>query len=133
LRSGRGVHADEGCDPLEVRRQLETETAMRRRDFFKTLPAVAGLTLALPNAARAAKVKITDVRLINIRLIKDMGIVPRRVGAGNAGGLPIKIGGFSVTEVHTDQGLIGIGPGIDPSFIRKRRTSSSGRIPLISI
>jgi len=68
---------------------------MRRRDFLKTLPAAAGVTVALPTAARAARLKITDVRLINIRLIKDMGIVPRRVGAGTAGGLPIKIGGFS--------------------------------------
>ena len=102
---------------------------MRRRDFLKTLPAAAGLAVALPNAARAAKLKITDVRLINIRLIKDMGIVPRRVGAGNAGGLPIKIGGFSVTEVHTDQGLVGIGPGIDPSFIRNAKNILVGKDP----
>ena len=102
---------------------------MRRRDFLKTLPAAAGLAVALPNAARAAKLKITDVRLINIRLIKDMGIVPRRVGAGNAGGLPIKIGGFSVTEVHTDQGVVGIGPGIDPSFIRNAKNILVGKDP----
>jgi hypothetical protein len=45
---------------------------MLRRDFFKTLPGLATLTMApilLPKYAHAARLKITDVRLINIRLI----------------------------------------------------------------
>jgi hypothetical protein len=91
---------------------------MLRRDFCKRLPALATLPLLLPSAVSAAHVKITDVRLIKIRLVKDMGIVPRRVGA-TGGGLPITIGGFTMTEVHTetsaltatDAELIEIRPG----------------------
>src|SRR5436190_11925016 len=102
---------------------------MLRRDFLKTLPAAAALSLALPKTAGAARFKITDVRLSKVRLVKDMGIVPRRVGAGNAGGLPVTIGGFTFTEVVTDQGLVGIGPGIDPSFLRNVKNILVGKDP----
>jgi hypothetical protein len=100
---------------------------MLRRDFCKALPALATLPLFLPRAASAAHVKITDVRLIKIRLVKDMGIVPRRVGA-TGGGLPITIGGFTMTEVHTDQGLVGLGRASIRNISRESRTSLSAKI-----
>ncbi len=101
---------------------------MLRRDFCKTLPALAGLGVMLPRQAGAAKFKITDVRLIKIRLVKDAGIVPRRVGV-TGGGLPVTIGGFTMTEVHTDQGLVGIGPGIDPGALKTVQALLVGRDP----
>ena len=58
---------------------------MLRRDFCKTLPGLATLSLLLPKNAHAAQFKITDVRLIRIRLVKDVGTVPRRAdGTGLA-------------------------------------------------
>lgn len=103
---------------------------MLRRDFCKAaLPALTGLALALPRSARAAKFKITDIRLTKVRLVRDKGIVPRRVGAGAAGGLPIQIGGFTVTEVHTDQGLVGLGPGIEPNILATVKNLLVGRDP----
>jgi L-alanine-DL-glutamate epimerase-like enolase superfamily enzyme len=102
---------------------------MLRRDFFKALPALTGLALALPRTAGAAKFKITDIRLQKVRLVRDKGIVPRRVGAGNAGGLPVQIGGFTFTEVLTDQGLVGVGPGIHPGDLRAAKTLLVGRDP----
>jgi len=102
---------------------------MLRRDFLKTLPVAASLSLALPKTAGAARFKITDVRLSKIRLVKDMGVVPRYAG-GRAGlGLPIQIGGFTFTEVVTDQGLVGIGPGIDPAFLKNVKTLLVGKDP----
>src|SRR5215212_236448 len=101
---------------------------MLRRDFCKTLPRLAALPLLFPNAAYAAKLKITDLRQIKIKLIKDMGIVPRRVGV-TGGGLPITIGGFTMTEIHTDQGLVGIGPGIAPEFVKPAKDLLVGRDP----
>lgn len=76
----------------------------------------------------AAKFKITDVRLSRVRLVKDMGQVPRRHGVPG-GGLPIQIGGFAVTEVHTDQGLVGIGPGIDPGVVKTVKGLLDGKDP----
>ena len=102
---------------------------MRRRDFLKTVPAATALSLALPKLVGAARFKITDVRLSKVRLIKDMGVVPRYAG-GRAGlGLPIQIGGFTFTEVVTDQGLVGIGPGIDPSVLRNVKNILVGKDP----
>ena len=102
---------------------------MLRRDFCKAVPALAGLALALPRTAGAARFKITDIRLTKVRLIRDKGIVPRRVGAGNAGGLPVQIGGFTITEIHTDQGLVGLGPGILPGDLRAAKARLVGKDP----
>jgi hypothetical protein len=52
---------------------------MLRRDFFKTLPGLAAFTMTptlLPTYAHAARLKLTDVRLIRIRLSPE----ERRVG-----------------------------------------------------
>ena len=101
---------------------------MRRRDFCKVLPGLAALPLFYPKSAHAAKFKITDVRLGKVRLIKDVGVVARRVGV-TGGGLPIQIGGFTFTEVHTDQGLVGLGPGIHPGDLRAAKALLVGRDP----
>jgi L-alanine-DL-glutamate epimerase-like enolase superfamily enzyme len=101
---------------------------MLRRDFCKALPGLAALPLLMPRSASAARFKITDVRLGKVRLIKDVGVVPRRVGV-TGGGLPIQIGGFTFTEVHTDQGLIGLGPGIAPGDLRAAKALLVGRDP----
>src|SRR6185503_13432502 len=101
---------------------------MRRRDFCKVLPGLAALPLFYPKSAHAAKFKITDVRLSRVRLIKDAGTVPRRVGV-TGGGLPISIGGFTVTEVRTDQGLVGIGPGIEPAVLKQVQGLLVGQDP----
>jgi L-alanine-DL-glutamate epimerase-like enolase superfamily enzyme len=101
---------------------------MLRRDFCKVLPGLATLPLLLPRAAQAARFKITDIRLSKVRLIKDKGVVPRRVGV-TGGGLPISIGGFTVLEVHTDQGVTGIGPGIEPDFLKNAKGLLVGRDP----
>ena len=92
---------------------------MHRRDFLSKLPGLATMPLMLPQAALAAqsaRLQITDVRLIRIKLIEDKGILARRVDTPR-GGLHVQIGNFTVTEVHTDQGLVGIGPGIPPENI----------------
>ena len=75
---------------------------MHRRDFLTGLPGLATMPLMLPQAALAAqsaRLKITDVRLIRIKLIEDKGILARRVDTPR-GGLHVQIGNFTVTEVH---------------------------------
>ena len=76
---------------------------MRRRDFLTKAP-IAAVPLMLPSAALVAqsiRLKITDVRLIKIKLVRDKGILARRVDTPR-GGLLVQIGNFTVTEVHTD-------------------------------
>ena len=81
---------------------------MRRRDFLTKLPGLATMPLMLPQAAQAAQganLKVTDVRLIKIKLVEDKGILARRVDTPR-GGLHVQIGNFTVTEVHTNHGLV---------------------------
>ena len=61
---------------------------MHRRDFLTKLPGLATMPLMLPQAAlaaQAARLKITDVRLIKIKLVEDKGILARRVDTPRGG------------------------------------------------
>ena len=104
---------------------------MRRRDFLTKLPGLATMPLMLPQAAQAAQganLKVTDVRLIRIKLVEDKGILARRVDTPR-GGLHVQIGNFTVTEVHTNHGLVGIGPGIPPQNIEAVKQLLVGKDP----
>src|SRR4051812_1256720 len=86
-----------------------------RRTFLQTLTALGAFPLLTdtPAVARAQRdagkrIKITDVRLQRLRLEKDWGTYEDYVGAARGG----RTGGGAIVEIHTDQGLIGIGPGI---------------------
>tara|TARA_B110000444_G_scaffold236569_1_gene248538 strand:+ start:4558 stop:5781 length:1224 start_codon:yes stop_codon:yes gene_type:complete len=107
---------------------------MRRRDFLTKLPGLAVMPLMPPQAAKAAKaaqaarLKITDIRLIKIKLVEDKGVLARWVDTPRWG-LPVQIGNFTVTEVHTNQGLVGIGPGIPPENIEYVKQRLVGEDP----
>ena len=77
------------------------QNGLQRRDFLKTLPLLA----AIPRL-RGARIKITDVRIVPLRTIKDLGSYPDWLGNPR----PIRIGGGAIVEVHSDQGITGIGP-----------------------
>jgi L-alanine-DL-glutamate epimerase-like enolase superfamily enzyme len=89
---------------------------MRRRDILGALPAAALAAGTLPAAAQqqsvGAPIKITDIRLLRLRIIKDLGSVVGFMGPWDFN--RALVGGGTVLEVHTNQGLVGIGPGIDP-------------------
>jgi L-alanine-DL-glutamate epimerase-like enolase superfamily enzyme len=86
-----------------------TSSRPNRRAFLKGLPLLA----AVPRL-RGARVKIADVKLVNLKVSKDLGSYPDWLGNPRA----IRIGGGAIAEVHTDQGVVGIGPGnMDPSLL----------------
>jgi D-galactarolactone cycloisomerase len=85
-----------------------------RRTFLQTLTAAAVLPLASSSSAfaqaraAAGRIKITDIKLQRIRLEKDWGTYEDYMG-GRRGG---RTGGGAIVEIFSDQGLVGIGPGI---------------------
>ena len=94
---------------------------MKRRDFLKCLPAVA----AIPRLC-GARLRITDVRLVPLKVSKDLGSYPDWLGNPRA----IKIGGGFITEIRTDQGVTGIGPGnMDPSLLPAVKALLNGADP----
>lgn len=59
--------------------------------------------------------KITDVKSVPLRVVETVGHIE---AAWNPGTMMTRtIGGGSFVEIHTDQGLVGIGPGVPPSLI----------------
>jgi D-galactarolactone cycloisomerase len=95
-------------------------TGLRRRDFLKTLPALAAVP-RLPGA----RIKITDVRIVPLRTSKDLGTYPDWLGNPR----PIRIGGGAIVEVHSDQGITGIGPDMDAKLLPAVKTLLTGADP----
>lgn len=72
------------------------------------------------------RLKITDVKSISLRTVKTIGKIkpawdPRVWSA--------QIGGGSFVEVHTDQGLTGIGSAVDPKLIPAVKEHLLGKDP----
>jgi D-galactarolactone cycloisomerase len=97
--------------------------AMLRRNFLKTIPAVA-----MMQAVKAApRLKITDVRLIPLKVLRETGSME---AAWNPGVSTVRrVGGGTYLEIHTDQGLIGIGPAMDAAVLANTKAQLIGKDP----
>lgn len=59
--------------------------------------------------------RITDVRLLKLRSLQEIGTLEPAWDLG--GRMVIQTGGGTVTEIHTDAGITGIGPGFAPNLL----------------
>ena len=96
---------------------------MLRRNFLKTIPAIA-----MMRAVKAApRLKITDVRLIPLKVLRETGSME---AAWNPGVSTMRrVGGGSYLEIQTDQGLIGIGPAMDAAVVANTKAQLVGKDP----
>jgi len=95
---------------------------MRRRDFLKALPAIA----MVPRLA-GTQIKITDIKIQKLRVVKEVGRFEGFLGPQDIN--PVRIGGGSFLEMHTDQGLVGLGPAIDPVQLPLLKAELIGKDP----
>src|SRR5580692_10634351 len=96
---------------------------MQRRDFLKSVPPV----MLLPQLRSAPRLKITDVRMVELKTGRETG---KMEAAWNPGTVTThRIGGGSVIEIQTDQGLSGIGPGMDPAWLEAAKSQLTGKDP----
>lgn len=94
---------------------------MTRRSLLSLLPA--GLSAGL----LPQRLKITDIRVVRLKSIRTAGVLEP---AWNPGGqMSVEVGGGSFTEISTDQGLTGIGPGIAPDLLPAVRAHLAGKDP----
>lgn len=63
----------------------------------------------------SGNIKVTDVKIVNLRTVKHVGSIEPAWSPGRQS--PFNIGGGSFTEVHTDAGITGIGPGMHPMLL----------------
>jgi len=71
--------------------------------------------------------RITDVRLLRLRALQEIGTLDTAWDLG--GRMTITTGGGSVTEIHSSEGVIGIGPGVDSSLLSVVRRILIGADP----
>jgi L-alanine-DL-glutamate epimerase-like enolase superfamily enzyme len=103
---------------------------MQRRDFLKSAP-LAVLMPQLPSLVAqlrsAVQLKITDIRIVKLKVVRETGKIE---AAWNPGTVTTqRIGGGSVIEIQTDQGLSGIGPAMDPAFLEAAKSQLVGKDP----
>src|SRR5580692_7520581 len=92
-----------------VELRLSLEAHMRRRDFLKAVPLAA----LMPQLQAMVRLKITGIRIIKLKVVRETGKMEAAWDPGTV--TTWRIGGGSIVELQTDQGISGIGPGIDPS------------------
>ena len=73
------------------------------------------------------RMKITDVKLIQLKELEFVGSIEPAWNKG--GSMRFSRGGGSFTEVHTDEGVVGIGPGMDPSLVEPVKNVVVGEDP----
>jgi L-alanine-DL-glutamate epimerase-like enolase superfamily enzyme len=99
---------------------------MTRRHLLAGFAAAVGPLGSLAQQ-RAGRIKITSVRLSNLRTVRHVGSLEP---AWNKGGtMRFEVGGGSILQIDTDQGLIGIGPGIDPGLLPAVQAQLVGQEP----
>jgi len=99
---------------------------MNRRNFLSTFAACAGPLAALAQQ-RAGRTKIAEVRLAKLRLVREVGTLEPAWNKG--GSMRFAVGGGTVLQIRTDQGLVGIGPGIDAELLPAVRNQLVGKDP----
>ena len=102
---------------------------MKRRSF---LAGLAPLTMKPAPAAQsggphAGRMKITGLRLVRVKLIKEAGSLKPAWNPGAT--VSFRAGGGSFLEVRTDQGITGIGPAIDPALLPSFEAKLLGKDP----
>ncbi|HEY4338754.1 MAG TPA: mandelate racemase/muconate lactonizing enzyme family protein [Steroidobacteraceae bacterium] len=99
---------------------------MRKRTFMaEALSLLAiGATTSIPalSAPGRPKVKITDIQVKRVRVVKELGSV--------VSGRAYRVGGDTLTLIHTDAGLTGYGPGITPAMLSIARERLMNADPL---
>ena len=100
---------------------------MRRRDFLAMF-AASTVPVRVPAQRTTGRLKITDIRLVNLRTIREAGSIEPAWNPGTQ--TRFTVGGGSIIEIHTDQGLKGIGPGIDEGLLAAVKSQLVGKDPV---
>jgi L-alanine-DL-glutamate epimerase-like enolase superfamily enzyme len=108
---------------------------MRRREFIQAASlGMAGTLFGAAFRAAAqtgiapARFKITDIRTVKLRMVKDLGMM-EQISANPPLRYRTTTGGGSFTEVRTDQGVVGIGPGVDEETLTFAKSLLLGKDP----
>lgn len=71
--------------------------------------------------------RITHVRLVSLKTVTEVGSLEPAWEPG--GRITFRVGGGKLLEIHTDQGLVGIGPAVDESLLPAVNEHLAGNDP----
>jgi len=102
---------------------------MRRRAFIGGAAAPLALIPRVQAEAPRSpgRIKITDVQVISLRAVKQIGALEPAWALGTK--MNYAIGGGAFLEIHADNGLVGIGPDVDPAAVPRLRSALVGKDP----
>ena len=69
----------------------------------------------MPEIESPGRIKITEIKSIPLRVVEEVGEITPAWSPDRP--MPIQIGGGSFVEIHTDQGIVGIGPAVSEAFL----------------
>jgi L-alanine-DL-glutamate epimerase-like enolase superfamily enzyme len=94
---------------------------------LKTLSALTLVPFAAParKALAGVKMKITDLRIIPLRIERQLGSLVDYNGNTRS----YQLGGGNFVEVHTDQGVVGIGPAVNEADRERFKNIVVGQDP----
>jgi len=86
-----------------------------RRELLQGL-ALGATGLSIPAFAQQPRTRIREIRLKRVRVVRELGtfVSALRVPPSRE---VVRVGGWTIVEIVTDSGHVGIGPGIDPSVL----------------
>jgi D-galactarolactone cycloisomerase len=77
--------------------------------------SLVGATPGFEAPGHTPRLRITHVRLVSLKTVREAGSLEPAWEPG--GRMTFRVGGGTYLEVHTDQGLVGIGPAMDESLL----------------
>lgn len=77
--------------------------------------------------ARSGRLRVTHVRLVPLKTVREAGSLEPAWDPG--GRMTFRTGGGSYLEIHTNQGLVGIGPAMDASLLPIVNEQLAGKDP----
>jgi D-galactarolactone cycloisomerase len=88
---------------------------------------VIGPPTRLEAPPRPARLRVTQVRLVSLKTVREAGSLQPAWDAGRR--MPFRVGGGEYLEIHTDQGLVGIGPAMDAGLLPTVTEQLAGKDP----
>jgi L-alanine-DL-glutamate epimerase-like enolase superfamily enzyme len=73
------------------------------------------LPTGLEARAHTPPLKVTEVRLVSLKTVREIGSLEPAWDPARR--MTFRVGGGAYLEIHTDEGLVGIGPAIDASLL----------------
>jgi L-alanine-DL-glutamate epimerase-like enolase superfamily enzyme len=101
---------------------------MQRRQFLATMgSSLASLSYPVLTLAQGERPRITDIIVHQMKTLGETGVMESAWAPGRP--YMRRIGGGSVTEILTDQGISGIAPGLSASGLNRMKQLLVGQDP----